>query len=67
MSQLTTEKYEMLESIVSELTTLLAEESVTGVLIEVHRGPLSKSIREYGECSCPTNKKSDVMLEVEHD
>ena len=67
MSQLTTEKYEMLESIVSELTTLLAEESVTGVLIEVHRGLLSKSIREWGDCSCLTHQEGDVRIEVTHD
>ena len=50
-----------------ELRKLMQEPGVTGILFEVHRGPLSKSIREYGECSCPTNKQGDVMLEVEHD
>ena len=64
MSQLTAEKYEMLEDIVGELTALLAEESITGVLIEVHRGPLSKSIREWGDCSCPTHQEGDVRIEV---
>ena len=64
MSQLTAEKYEMLEDIVGELTALLAEESVTGVLIEVHRGSLSKSVREWGDCSCPTHQEGDVRIEV---
>ena len=64
MSQLTAEKYEMLENIVGELTALLAEENVTGVLIEVHRGSLSKSIREWGDCSCPTYQECDVRIEV---
>ena len=64
MSQLTAEKYEMLENIVGELTALLAEENVTGVLIEVHRGSLSKSIREWGDCSCPTHQEGDVRIEV---
>ena len=50
-----------------ELRQLMQDPSVTGVLLEVHRGPLSKSIREYGECSCPTNKEGDVILEVTHE
>ena len=50
-----------------ELRQLMQDPSVTGVLFEVHRGPLSKSIREYGECSCPTNKEGDVIFEVTHD
>ena len=50
-----------------ELRKLMQEPSVTGVLFEVHRGSLSKSIREYGECSCPTNKGGDVIFEVTHD
>ena len=39
-----------------ELRTLMAEPTVTGVIFEVHRGPLSKSIREYGDCPCPTQE-----------
>ena len=39
-----------------ELTTLMAEPTVTGVIFEVHRGPMSKSIREYGDCPCPTQE-----------
>ena len=39
-----------------ELRTLMAEPTVTGVIFEVHRGPLSKSIREFGECPCPTQE-----------
>ena len=50
-----------------ELRKLMQEPSVTGVLFEVHRGSLSKSIREYGECSCPTSKEGDVIFEVTHD
>ena len=50
-----------------ELRKLMQESSVTGVLFEVHRGPLSKSIREYGECLCPTNKDGDAIFEVTHD
>ena len=50
-----------------ELRQLMQDPSVTGVLFEVHRGPLSKSIREYGECSCPTSKEGDVIFEVTHD
>lgn len=64
MSHINAEKYEMLEDIVDELKTLLAEESVTGVVLEVHRGPLSKSIREWGNCPCPTNQDGDVFIEV---
>ena len=47
-----------------ELRTLMAEPTVTGVIFEVHRGPLSKSIREYGECPCPTHAEGDVRIEV---
>ena len=50
-----------------ELRKLMQDPNVTGVLFEVHRGPLSKSIREYGECSCPTNKEGDVLFEVTHE
>ena len=50
-----------------ELRKLIQEPSVTGVLFEVHRGPLSKSIREYGECLCPTNKDGDAIFEVTYD
>jgi hypothetical protein len=50
-----------------ELRTLMAEPTVTGVILEVHRGPLSKSIREYGECPCPTHVKGDVRIEVKDD
>ena len=39
-----------------ELRTLMAEPTVTGVIFEVHRGPLSKSIREYGDCPGPTQE-----------
>ena len=39
-----------------ELRTLMAEPTVTDVIFEVHRGPLSKSIREFGECPCPTQE-----------
>jgi hypothetical protein len=49
---------------VSELLKLMAEDGVTGVLIEVHRGPLSKSIRTWGECDCPTSTDNDVTIEV---
>jgi hypothetical protein len=49
---------------VSELLKLMAEDGVTGVLIEVHRGPLSKSIRTWGECDCPTSTYNDVTIEV---
>jgi hypothetical protein len=64
MSLLTSENYEIFEEIVDELRVLLGEKGVTGVLIEVHRGPLSKSIREWGDCSCPTHQESDVRIEV---
>jgi hypothetical protein len=47
-----------------ELRKLMAEPRVTGVIFEVHRGPLSKSIREYGECPCPTHAEGDVRIEV---
>jgi hypothetical protein len=47
-----------------ELRTLMAEPTVTGVIFEVHRGPLSKSIREYGDCPCPTHAEGDVRIEV---
>jgi hypothetical protein len=47
-----------------ELRTLMAEPTVTGVIFEVHRGPLSKSIREYGDCPCPTHVDGDVRIEV---
>ena len=47
-----------------ELRTLMAEPTVTGVIFEVHRGPLSKSIREYGDCPCPTHVEGDVRIEV---
>lgn len=67
MSLLTSENYEIFEEIVDELRVLLGEKGVTGVLIEVHRGPLSKSIREFGDCLCPTNKEGDVMFEVTHE
>ena len=50
-----------------ELRKLMQDPGVTGILFEVHRGPLSKSIREYGECSCPTNKEDDVIFEVTND
>ena len=50
-----------------ELRTLMAEPTVTGVIFEVHRGPLSKSIREYGDCPCPTHQKGDVRIEVTND
>jgi hypothetical protein len=50
-----------------ELRTLMAEPTVTGVIFEVHRGPLSKSIREYGECPCPTHAEGDVRIEVKDD
>jgi hypothetical protein len=49
---------------VAELVKLMAEDGVTGVLIEVHRGPLSKSIRTWGECDCPTSTDNDVTIEV---
>ena len=49
---------------ITELTTLMAEPEVTGVVFEVHRGPLSKSIREFGECPCPTHVEGDVRIEV---
>ena len=52
---------------VEELQKLMSEDGVTGVLIEVHRGPLSKSVREYGECSCPGYQEGDVRIEVTHD
>jgi len=64
MSQLTADKYEMFEEIVDELRALIAEDGVTGVLLEVHRGPLSKSIREWGDCPCPTQREGDVRIEV---
>jgi hypothetical protein len=47
-----------------ELRSLMAEPTVTGVIFEVHRGPLSKSIREFGECPCPTHVEGDVRIEV---
>jgi hypothetical protein len=47
-----------------ELRTLIAEPTVTGVIFEVHRGPLSKSIREFGDCPCPTYVEGDVRIEV---
>ena len=47
-----------------ELRTLMAEPTVTGVIFEVHRGPLSKSIREFGDCPCPTHVEGDVRIEV---
>ena len=47
-----------------ELRTLMAEPTVTGVIFEVHRGPLSKSIREFGECPRPTHVEGDVRIEV---
>jgi hypothetical protein len=47
-----------------ELRTLMAEPGVTGVIFEVHRGPLSKSIREFGDCPCPTHVEGDVRIEV---
>ena len=50
-----------------ELRTLMAEPTVTGVIFEVHRGPLSKSIREFGECPCPTHVEGDVRIEVQDD
>jgi hypothetical protein len=50
-----------------ELRTLMAEPTVTGVIFEVHRGPLSKSIREYGECPCPTHAEGDVRIEVKNE
>ena len=52
---------------ITELTTLMAEPGVTGVIFEVHRGPLSKSIREFGECPCPTHVKGDVRIEVKEE
>ena len=53
-----------LQEIIDELKKLAVEPNVTGVLFEVHRGPLSKSIREYGECVCPTHQDNDVRIEV---
>jgi hypothetical protein len=50
-----------------ELRTLIAEPTVTGVIFEVHRGPLSKSIREFGECPCPTHVEGDVRIEVKEE
>jgi len=50
-----------------ELRKLMQDPRVTGVLFEVHRGSLSKSIREYGECSCPTHQDGDVRIEVTND
>ena len=50
-----------------ELRTLMAEPTVTGVIFEVHRGPLSKSIREFGDCPCPTHVEGDVRIEVKDD
>ena len=50
-----------------ELRTLMAEPTVTGVIFEVHRGPLSKSIREFGDCPCPTHVDGDVRIEVKDD
>jgi hypothetical protein len=47
-----------------ELRTLMAEPTVTGVIFEVHRGPLSKSIREFGDCPCPTYVEGDVRIEA---
>jgi hypothetical protein len=47
-----------------ELRTLMAEPTVTGVIFEVHRGPLSKSIREFGDCPCPTHVEGDVRIEA---
>ena len=64
MSLLTSEKYDMFEEIVDELRVLLAEDGVTGVVLEVHRGQLSKSIREWGDCQCPTHQEGDVKIEV---
>jgi hypothetical protein len=45
-----------------ELRSLMAEPTVTGVIFEVHRGPLSKSIREFGDCPCPTHVEGDVRI-----
>lgn len=56
-----------LTEIIDELKKLTAEHSVTGVEIHVHRGPLSKSIREYGECSCPTYLENDIVFEVQNE
>ena len=67
MSLLTAENYEIFEEIVDELRVLLGEKGVTGVLIEVHRGPLSKSIREFGDCLCPTRQESDIVIEVRNE
>jgi hypothetical protein len=67
MSLLTRENYEIFEEIVDELRVLLGEKGVTGVLIEVHRGPLSKSIREFGDCLCPTRQESDIVIEVRNE
>jgi hypothetical protein len=50
-----------------ELRTLMAEPTVTGVIFEVHRGSLSKSIREFGDCPCPTHVEGDVRIEVKDD
>lgn len=50
-----------------ELRTLMAEPGVTGVIFEVHRGPLSKSIREFGDCPCPTHVEGDVRIEVKEE
>lgn len=52
---------------ITELRTLMAEPTVTGVIFEVHRGPLSKSIREFGECPCPTHVEGDVRIEVKEE
>ena len=67
MSLLTSEKYEMFEEIVDELRVLLAEDGVTGVVLEVHRGQLSKSIREFGDCQCHTHQEGDFIFEVTND
>ena len=64
MSLLTAENYKMFEEIVDELRVLLSEDGVTGVVLEVHRGPLSKSIREWGNCPCPTHQEDDVKIEM---
>ena len=64
MSLLSAENYKMFEEIVDELRVLLSEDGVTGVVLEVHRGSLSKSIREWGHCQCPTHQKGDVKIGV---
>ncbi len=67
MSQLSAEKYELFEEIVDELRVLLAEDGVTGVMVEVHRGPLSKSIREWGDCPCVTHRVGDVVIKMKEE